>query len=112
MDNLINILLDNNISISGVDRLSNGQIYYELEGFYSTYFLKVYEHESKFFALSEDDELTLLSSIDKPEEAFRSIVDLNYKIWQTSKESKYCQSDWLFPNGMWKPLLIKFGYIK
>lgn len=108
MNKLIEIILRNGIPITGVGMLESGQIYYEIDGFYKSGNVKIYESDSKFFALGRYDSVTFLATLSHPEDAFSSLTHLNFEWWSSSK-TRY--DGWSSPDKSWIPSLEKFGYI-
>lgn len=105
LEKLIRELLEKGFCFSGVYLLETGEIAYELQGFYKSGTIKLYQDDNYIYALARYNEITELSATNP----FDSLVDLNYEWWQKSKNK---WSGWEKPEQIWTKYLLEKGLIK
>lgn len=101
LEELIKEILRNNIFITGIT-LIDDILQYEVNGFYKSGSVSLYETEEGIFVKARYEE------VDKIE-SFEDLVYINYRWWLRSKERF---EGWSVPNENWLPHLLKYGYIK
>lgn len=104
LEKLIRDLLEKGFTISGVTLSENGDLQFELQGFYKSGSVKIYADSNYIYALARYNEITELNYTNP----FDSLVNLNYEWWQKSK-SRY--EGWSQPNSDWLPYLIEKGLV-
>jgi len=102
INNIVNELIENNISVSIEYDQSINKLVYILKGFYKSDTIKLIETDDKLIAHARYEEETLIESL-------RDIVELNYRWWKSSKDRF---EGWANPDSQWLPLLLKYGFIK
>lgn len=105
LEKLIRELLEKGFTISGVSLSEHGDLEFELQGFYKSGSIKLYNNSNYIYALARYNEHTELS-ITNP---FDSLVNLNYEWWEKSK-SRY--EGWSQPDSKWLPYFIEKGLVK
>ena len=104
LEKLIRELLEKGFYFSGVCLLKTGELAYELQGFYKSGDVKLFQKDGSIFALTRYDELTELS-----EEPFHSLISLNYNWWQRSKNR---WNGWENPEEKWLKYFLEQGLVK
>ena len=105
IEKLIRELLEKEFVLSGVSLLKTGELAYELQGFYKSGDVKLFEREDFIYALARYEELTQLSESNP----FDSLVELNYEWWQKSK-SRWV--GWETPEEKWLVYFLEKGLVK
>lgn len=105
LEKLIRELIEKGFFFSGVRVLETGELAYELQGFYKSGDIKLFERNGSLFAMARYDELTELSE----NEPFDSLISLNYQWWQSSKDR---WGGWKNPEEKWLKYFLEKGLVK
>jgi hypothetical protein len=81
----------------------NGRISFEIDGFYKSGTIKVYQDSEDSW--TAHDRYGRVYTVD----SFQELVGINFSWWQSSKERS---SAWEQPDPRWIKALERFGYIK
>lgn len=100
-EQLIKTLLEKGFNFSGIHLMESGEIAFDLEGFYKSGIISLYEDSNYIYALARYKEITILN--DDGTNPFKNLVHLNYEWWQRSRNRL---EGWKQPDSKWLPFLI------
>lgn len=105
-ESLIRQLLEKGFVFSGVCLLDSGEIAYNLNGFYKSGDVLLFEDSTYIYAQARYAEITVLNDGQNP---FDALVGLNYEWWQKSKD-RY--DGWKIPDSRWLPYFLEKGLVQ
>ena len=103
MHKLIEEILKKGFSLEASYNHENDRFEYELDGFYKSGSIVLYENEyGSLTGISRYNEIDII-------DCFYDLIAINYRWWRSSKD-RY--DGWATPNGNWLPFLIAEGFVK